>query len=277
MAEQRFHGKVAFVTGAARGQGRNHAIRLAEEGADIIAADLCEQVASVQYPMPTKDDMAITVKEVEARGRRIVATLTDIRDYPALQSAVDDGVAAFGRLDVVASNAGICSYGAGEELPEQTWRDMIDINLTGAWHTAKATIPHLVASGGGCIVFTGSAAGQRPYPNCAHYVASKHGLLGLMKALAVELADRNIRVNTINPTTVATPMILNDYAYQYFCPDMADPGVEDAKPPLASWNALPIPWVESDDVSNALMYLASDQGRYVTGIALPVDGGCVVK
>jgi (+)-trans-carveol dehydrogenase len=274
---KRFQGKVALVTGAARGQGRNHALRLAEEGASIIAVDVCGQIDSVVYPMSTKEDLALTVKEVEGRGGRIVATQTDIRDYTALASAVDDGVSEFGRLDVVSANAGICSYGAGEELPEQTWQDMIDVNLTGAWHTAKATIPHLVNTGGGSIVFTGSAAGQRPYPNCAHYVASKHGLLGLMKALAVELADRNIRVNTINPTTVATEMILNDFSYKYFRPDLENPGVEDAKPGLAGWNALPIPWVESDDVTNALMFLASDDGRYVTGIALPIDAGCVVK
>ncbi|MDH6292850.1 mycofactocin-coupled SDR family oxidoreductase [Rhodococcus opacus] len=274
---KRFEGKVAFVTGAARGQGRNHAIRLAKEGAHIIAVDLCAQVDSVAYTMSSRDDLAITVKEVESHGGRIVATQADIRDYTALAKAVNEGVAQFGRLDIVSANAGICSYGAGEELPEQKWQDMIDINLTGAWHTAKATIPHLVTAGGGAIVFTASAAGQRPYPNCAHYVASKHGVLGLMKALAVELADRNIRVNAINPTTVATEMILNDYSYQYFRPDLESPGVEDAKPGLAGWNALPVPWVDSDDVTNALMYLASDEGRYVTGVALPVDAGCVVK
>src|ERR1700730_4124464 len=194
----RVAGKVAFITGAARGQGRSHAIRLAQEGADIIAVDLAGQIGSVPYPMATPDDLAETVKEVEALDRRIVATQADVRDYAAVKAALDDGVAQLGRLDIVSANAGISSVGPAVELPEQTWQDMIDTNLTGVWHTAKAAIPHLIAGGrGGSIVLTSSAAGLMAYPNVAHYVSAKHGVVGLMKTLALELAPHMIRVNSV--------------------------------------------------------------------------------
>jgi (+)-trans-carveol dehydrogenase len=274
----RVEGKVAFITGAARGQGRSHAIRLAQEGADIIAIDLCAQVDSVPYPMSTPDDLAQTVREVEALDRRIVATQADVRDYGAVKAALDAGVAELGRLDIVAANAGISSVGRAEELPEQTWQDMIDINLTGVWHAAKAAIPHLKAGGrGGSIIITSSAAGLMAMENIGHYVTAKHGLVGLMRTLALELAPDSIRVNSLHPTTVNTAMIQNAPTYALFRPDLENPTAEDAAESLLTLNALPVKWVEPIDISNALLFLASDEARYITGVTLPIDAGCVIK
>jgi (+)-trans-carveol dehydrogenase len=274
----RVEGKVAFITGAARGQGRSHAIRLAEEGADIIAVDLCGQIDSVPYPMSTPADLAETVKAVEALDRRIVAKQADVRDYAAVKAALDEGVAELGRLDIVSANAGISSVGRADELSEQTWRDMIDTNLTGVWHTAKAAIPALKAGGaGGSMVLTSSAAGLMAMENIGHYVSAKHGVIGLMRTLALELAPDSIRVNAICPTTVDTPMIQNDATYQLFRPDLTNPTVDDAADSFITMNALPIRWVEARDISNALLFLASDEARYITGVALPVDAGTLVK
>jgi SDR family mycofactocin-dependent oxidoreductase len=274
----RVEGKVAFITGAARGQGRSHAIRLAQEGADIIAVDICAQVDSVPYPMATPDDLAQTVKEVEALDRRIVAVQADVRDFGALKAALDKGVAQLGRLDIVSANAGIASYGPAGELAEQTWRDMIDINLTGDWHAAKAAIPHLIAGGrGGSIIITSSDAGLKAYQNAAHYVAAKHGVVGLMRTLALELAPHMIRVNSLHPTQVNTDMAMNEPTFRLFMPDTENPTVEDFRPVSQALNALPIPWVEPVDISNALLFLASDEARYITGVTLPVDAGAAIK
>jgi SDR family mycofactocin-dependent oxidoreductase len=275
----RVEGKVAFVTGAARGQGRSHAIRLAEEGADIIAVDLCRQIDSVPYPMSTPDDLAETVKQVEALDRRIVASETDVRDGAALRAAVDDGVAQLGRLDIVAANAGIASTAEGTVgLTDQEWQDMVDVNLTGVWQTCKAAVPHLVRGGrGGSMILTSSAAGLMAYPNIGHYVAAKHGVVGLMKTLALELAPQNIRVNSLHPTQVNTPMIMNETIYRLFMPDQEHPAPDAFAAVSQEMNALPIPWVEAVDISNALVFLASDEARYITGVALPVDAGAIIK
>ena len=272
-------GKVAFITGAARGMGRSHAIRLAAEGADIIAVDLDHQVGSVPYPMSTPEDLADTVKEVELLDRRIIAAEADVRDYSAVKQALDDGVSELGRLDIVSANAGIFSVGTLAELPEQTWQDMIDINLTGVWHAAKAAIPHLRAAGGGSIILTSSVAGLKAGQNAGHYTAAKHGIVGLMRTLALELAPDMIRVNTVHPTTVDTDMVQNAAMYSLFAPDLAerDRTRERLTERFQAINALPIPWVESVDVSNAVLWLASDEARYVTGVTLPVDAGAVLK
>jgi (+)-trans-carveol dehydrogenase len=276
----RVEGKVAFVTGAARGQGRSHAIRLAEEGADIIAIDLAAQVDSVPYPMATPDDLAQTVKEVEALDRRIVATQADVRDYGAVKAALDDGVAQLGRLDIVAANAGIFSFGRADVLEEQTWQDMIDVNLTGVWHATKAAIPHLKAGGhGGSMILTSSTAGLMPFENMAHYTAAKHGVVGLMRVLAVELAPDFIRVNSVHPTTVNTDMIHNSATYELFAPDLtAEQRTRDViGERFQTLNTLPIRWVEARDISNAVLFLASDEARYITGVTLPVDAGSLLK
>jgi (+)-trans-carveol dehydrogenase len=273
----RVEGKVAFITGAARGQGRSHAITLAREGADIIAVDIAAQIASVPYPMATPEDLAQTVKEVEATGRRIVATVADVRDYDALKQALDEGVAQLGRLDIVSANAGIVSYGRAEDLAGQTWQDVIDVNLTGEWHAAKAAIPHLRAAGGGSMILTSSDAGLKPLQNLAHYVAAKHGVIGLMRTLALELAPDFIRVNALAPTTVDTPMVMNEATYRLFRPDLDNPTAEDMAEASRATNVLPIAWVEPADISNAVLFLASDEARYITGVALPVDAGQAIK
>jgi (+)-trans-carveol dehydrogenase len=275
----KLEGKVAFITGAARGQGRSHAIRLAAEGADIIAVDLCGQIGTVPYPMSTPDDLAETVKEVEALDRRIVAAQADVRDYGALKAALDDGVARLGRLDIVAANAGIFSFGTLDELSETAWQDMIDTNLTGVWHAAKAAIPHLRAAGGGAIILTSSALGLEGMLNVGHYVAAKHGVVGLMRTLALELAPDMIRVNSLHPTTVNTGMVQNAATYAMIAGDL--PEAERTPRVVAerfqTSNALPIPYVEPIDISNALLWLASDEARYVTGVTLPIDAGELIK
>jgi SDR family mycofactocin-dependent oxidoreductase len=271
-------GKVAFITGAARGQGRSHAIRLAQEGADIIAVDVCEDIDTVPYKGATRADLDETVKAVEILDRRIVAHKADVRDYNALKAALDDGIAQLGRLDIVSANAGIVSMAPTAELTEEQWGQMIDINLSGVWRTCKAAIPHLIEGGrGGSIIITSSGAGLKGNPNLAHYVSSKHGVVGLMRTLALELAPHSIRVNSIHPTSVDTDMIQNDALYRLLVPGSPHPTREEAAQVQQSMQALPIPWVESIDISNALLFLASDEARYVTGVAFPVDAGSTQK
>jgi (+)-trans-carveol dehydrogenase len=274
----RVEGKVAFITGAARGQGRSHAIRLAQEGADIIAIDLCQDIEMVPYGLSTSEDLAQTVKEVEALDRRIIATQADVRDFAAVKQAVDAGVAELGRLDIVSANAGISGpFATVEDLDPQFWQTMLDVNLTGVFHAAKAAIPHIRAGGrGGSIILTSSEAGLKAYAHAGHYVSAKHGVLGLMRTLALELAPDMIRVNSLHPTQVNTPMIMNEATYKLFAPDVANPTKEDFAGPSQAMNVLPIPWVEAVDISNALLFLASDEARYITGVPLPVDAGCAL-
>ena len=270
----RVEGKVAFITGAARGQGRSHAVRLAEEGADIIAVDICRQVETVPYPTATSEDLAETVRQVEALDRRIIATEADVRDLAALQAAVDDGVAQLGRLDIVLANAGISTPASTLEMDEETWSTMIDVNLTGQWKTIKAAVPHVVAGGrGGSVVITSSLAAIYANPNTAHYSAAKAGLVIFAKVLAKELAPHSIRVNTLHPTTVATDMILNEPTYRLFRPDLENPTRADFEEAALTLNKLPVPAIEAVDISNAVLHLVSDEGRYVTGTTHVVDAG----
>ena len=271
---QRLTGKVALVTGAARGQGRAHAVRLAAEGADIIAVDLCEPVESVRYALASPADLKETAGQVEALDRRIFTAQSDVRDYVALESAVSQGVSELGRLDIVLANAGILSAGPAETLATASWHDMIDINLTGVFNTAKAAIPHLRAGGnGGSIVMTSSALGIRAMPNMSHYVAAKTGVIGLMRALALELAADRIRVNTVHPSIVDTLMVQNQSTYDLFVPHVENPTAEQAAEVFASMNPLPTRWVEEQDVTNAVMFLVSDDARYITGLELKIDAG----
>ena len=276
----RMEGKVAFITGAARGQGRSHAIRLAQEGADIIAVDICEDIATVTpyYPLATEEELAETVEQVEALDRRIVARKADVRDLDGLQAAFDEGLAELGRVDTVVANAGIATYGRAWELSGEQWKDMIDVNLTGVFHTAKVAIPSMIeADRGGSIMFTSSIGGLKGIQHVGHYVAAKHGIVGLMRTLANELAPHRIRVNTIHPTNVDTIMIQNPGTYAMFSPGDPEPSQEKAMPGFMSLNALPVPWLESVDISNAVLWLASEEARYVTGVTLPVDAGAHVK
>jgi SDR family mycofactocin-dependent oxidoreductase len=276
----RMEGKVVLVTGAARGQGRAHAVRLAQEGADVIAVDSCLGIDTVvgKYPPATREDLDQTVVEVEKAGGRIVARVADVRDQAALDAAVAEGVAELGRLDGVVANAGIASYGRAWELDEATWQDMLDVNLTGVWHTAKAAIPQLIDAGrGGAMVFTSSIGGFKGIQQVGHYVSAKHGLVGLMRNLANELAPYRVRVNTVHPTNVDTHMIQNPGTWGMFAPGDPEPTQEKAIAGFTSLNALEIPWIESVDVANAVLFLLSDEARYITGATLPVDAGASIK
>jgi SDR family mycofactocin-dependent oxidoreductase len=275
----RVEGKVAFITGAARGQGRAHAVRLASEGADIIAVDICDRVKhSVAEQPATEEDLAETAALVEKQGRRIVTRKADVRDYDALKSALDDGVAELGRLDIVCANAGVWTYSLSHEMPEEEWQEIIDIVLTGAWRTCKVAIPVLLEQRqGGSIILTSSMAGLKGVANVSHYVAAKHGVVGLTRSLANELGPHNIRVNAICPGTVDTAMVNNQATYDLFAPDLVDPTREQVLERFAMITGLPVPWVQPDDVSSAVLYLASDDGRYVTGTTLSVDAGTFAK
>lgn len=278
---KRLAGKVAFISGAARGQGRSHALHLAREGADIIAIDICEDVDSVPYPLATQEDLGETVRAVEALDRRIVAAKADVRDLGQLEAAVRAGVDELGRLDIVVANAGICTIAPALEIDPLMWQDMIDINLTGVWNTLKASVPTVRAGGrGGSVIITSSVSGLKAVPQLGHYTSAKHGVIGLAKTLAVELGPELIRVNVVCPTNVDTDMINNDVIRKIFLPHLEHPTREDALDPASPYHdfhVMPIPWVEASDISEAVVYLASDAARYVTGITLPIDAGVLIK
>ncbi|MBM7457956.1 mycofactocin-coupled SDR family oxidoreductase [Rhodococcus coprophilus] len=276
----RVEGKVAFVTGAARGQGRSHAVRLAQEGADIIALDICGPIRDNALIEPsTPEDMAETVEAVKGLNRRIVTVQADVRDFDAVKAAVDDGVAQLGRLDIIVANAGIGTGGTPlHETDEFDWQEMQDINLSGVWKTVKAAVPHIIEGGkGGSIILTSSVGGLKAYPNTGPYIAAKHGVVGLMRSFAVELGEHFIRVNTVHPTNVNTPMFMNEGAMKMFRPDLENPGPDDLKVAAQFMHVLPIGWVEPEDISNAVLFLASDESRYVTGLTLTVDAGSTLK
>jgi len=253
-------------------------VTLAAEGADVIVVDVCDQIGTVPYDMASPDDLDETVRQIEAHGRRAVSAVADVRDGGGMRRIVEGAVAELGRLDVIVANAGIFSFGGVLELTEQEWRDVIDINLTGVWRTCVAAVPSMIAAGnGGAVILTSSAGGLSAFRNCAHYVASKFGVVGLMQALALELGEHGIRVNAVNPTTVATPMVLNEPTFKLFAPRAANPSAEELGRVVQRTHVLPTPWVEVEDISNAVLYLASDAGRFVTGVALPVDAGLLIK
>ena len=275
----RVEGKVAFITGAARGQGRSHAVRLAQEGADIIAVDICKQIESVQIPLSTPEDLAETADLVKSHNRRIFTAEVDVRDFDALKAAVDTGVEQLGRLDIIVANAGFGNGGATlDKTSERDWTDMIDVNLSGVWKSVKAGVPHMLASGrGGSIILTSSVGGLKAYPHTGHYVAAKHGVVGLMRTFAVELGQHMIRVNSVHPTNVNTPLFMNEGTMKLFRPDLENPGPDDMKVVAQMMHTLPIGWVEPEDISNAVLFLASDESRYITGVTLPVDAGSCLK
>ena len=279
--DRALEGKVAFITGAARGQGRNHAWRMAQAGADIIATDVCagDELGITPYPLGTAEELAETAELVEGTGRRVVTFKADVRDQSALSEGVERGVATLGRLDIVCANAGI---GGGHsrlvDMPEAAWQTMLDVNLTGVWRSVKAAVPHMVGGNrGGSIVITNSVAGMRAHANTGAYVAAKHGLVGVMRSLAVELAENSIRVNSIHPTQVDTPMVHNPDLYKLFVPNKERPSREDVAEVSRQINALPTPWVDPDDITSAVIFLASEAGRFITGASLPVDAGALLK
>jgi SDR family mycofactocin-dependent oxidoreductase len=267
----RVAGKVAFITGAGHGQGRSHAIRLAEEGADIIAVDICrDDYGFLGYDLSTEADLADTIKQVEALDRRIIARQGDVRNPATLKRVVDEGVSELGKLDIVCANAGICTIQAWDEVTPEVWQATLDTNLTGVWNTMVAATPHLIANGGGSIICTSSTAGIKGLPYLAPYVAAKHGVVGIAKTMANELARHKIRVNTVHPTGVNTPMGnglggLNPLIER-------DPNLG----PIYM-NTLPVEMVEPRDISNAVLFLASDEARYVTGLEFTVDAGNTIR
>jgi SDR family mycofactocin-dependent oxidoreductase len=275
---QQFEGKVAFITGAARGQGRSHAVRFAEEGADIIAVDVCEQIDSVAYPMPDQNDLDETVNLVEKTGRRIVAARADVRDFDTLKTVVGAGVARFGRIDFVLANAGIAPLLGEPSHDVSAFVDAVNVMLNGVYYTIEAAVPGMLEHGeGGAIVITSSTAGLNSLcprfatrsHGLAGYQAAKHGVVGLMRYYATALAEKNIRVNTVHPTGVATPMIVNEQFAKHFAahPDAVS----------AVQNVLPVDLIEPADISEAMVYLCGRAGRYITGTTLPVDAGYSVK
>ncbi|OBH66838.1 3-ketoacyl-ACP reductase [Mycobacterium intracellulare] len=274
----RLEGKVALVTGAARGIGRAQAVRFAQEGADIVALDVCGPIDTVLVPHSKPDDLDTTASLVREAGGRVHTEIVDVRDLAGMQAAADRGAARFGGLDVVCATAGITSRGMTVELDENAWRTMLDVNLTGVWHTCRAGAPHLIARGAGSVILTSSIAGLRGLVGVAHYTAAKHGVVGLMRSLANELAPHHVRVNCVNPTNVDTPMIQNDIVSSAFRPDLDRPPTRAEFADAArSMNMLAVPWIDPIDVANAALFLASDEARYITAITLPVDAGATQR
>jgi len=266
----RVEGKVALITGGARGQGRAHALRLAEEGADIIVTDICEDVPTVTYALATPEDLAETARQVESKGRAVVAVRADVRDPGAMASAVQEGVDRLGGLDIVVANAGICTMQHWDAVTDDIWRDTIDINLTGVWNTCRPTIPHLIERGGGSIILISSVAGLKGQPFLTPYVAAKHGVVGLMRELGNELARHMIRVNSIHPTGVETPMGLGLGHMENLIADVPELG------PIFS-NTLPVTITQPEDIADAVLFLASDESKYVTGLEMKIDAGCLIR
>jgi SDR family mycofactocin-dependent oxidoreductase len=274
----RVAGKVAFITGAARGQGREHAIRLAEEGADIIAVDVCRDIEGAPYPLATEADLDETAALVRKLDRRIVTAQADVRDVEGLRTALQQGVDELGPPDVVIANAGISGSPAPAALIEETaWQTMLDINITGVWHTVKVALPHMSNRRGGSIILVSSMLGLRGGGYMAHYASAKHAVVGLMNSLANELAPQWIRVNSIHPGNIRTPMIDNEQFHRTLRPDLAEPTMADAGEVIGHFHMLPVPYFEARAVSNAVLFLASDEAQYITGAALPIDAGAVAK
>jgi (+)-trans-carveol dehydrogenase len=271
-------GKVVFVTGVARGQGRSHALEFARRGADVGGLDLCAPIATVPYALAAPADLKQTEEEIRSLGGRAVLEVGDVRDPARVRAVVARVLDSFGQIDVVVTNAGVFSVGDPLTLSPETWRDVLDVNLTGVWNTVQACLPAMVEGGrGGSIVMTSSIGGVQGLLECPHYVASKHGVIGLMRALANELARYRIRVNAVCPTNVNTPMIQNPANYRTFRPDLEEPRSEDIVDVATAMHLLDVPWVEPEDVTAAVVWLASDAARYLTGVALPVDAGLLEK
>ncbi|MCU1662913.1 MAG: 3-ketoacyl-ACP reductase [Pseudonocardia sp.] len=269
----RFDGKVVLITGGARGQGRSHALKFAQEGADVAFCDIASQLDTVPYPMSKPDDLQETVRLVEDLDRRCLGVTADVRDRGQLDAFAEQARTELGRIDFLLANAGIFSFSTVADMPDSTWQEMIGTNLTGVFHAMRSVLPAMLEQGYGRIVATSSMAGKMGFANIAHYCAAKWGVIGLVKSLAQEVAANGITVNAVCPTTVDTTMIQNEAAYKLFLPDMAEPSREDAAPAFQSLNAIPVPWVETVDISNAMAFLCSDEARYITGETLAVAAG----
>ena len=269
----RLSGKVALITGGARGQGRSHAVTFAREGADIVTCDLVSQVATVPYPMSVPDDLNETVKLVEEQDGRCVAMQADVRDTAQIQAVVERGIAEFGKIDILVANAGIVAPVPLLDITDDDWSDMIDIDLTGVFKSIRAVAPHMVERRSGRIIATASIVGRIGASGLSHYAAAKWGVIGLVKSAALEFGPYGVTVNAVCPTNVDTPMIQNPAMYALFAPGVQNPTRDDVTPGFSSLNALPVPWVQVQDISEGMLYLAAESGRYVTGETLTIAAG----
>ncbi len=269
----RFDGKVVLVTGGARGQGRSHAVEFAKEGADIVVTDIAKQVDTVPYGMSSESDLAETVKRVEELDQRCLSVVADARDTAATNRAVEAAIAEFGKIDILLANHGLLSLSPVADMPDEMWDDVIGSDLTGVFKSIRAVLPHMLARKSGRIIATASMAGRTGLPTVAHYCAAKWGVIGLIKSVAREVAAEGITVNCICPTNLDSDMIHNPAFYALFAPGIDNPTREQVTPGFTSLNAIPIPWIEAIDVSNAMMFLASPEARYITGEALHVSAG----
>lgn len=275
---RRYEGRVVFISGVARGQGRSHAIGFAREGAAIIGIDVCTDLEHAPYPGATEDDLAETVRQVEEVGGTMHAEVADVRDYRGTKTALAAGVERFGRLDVILANAGSYAPMPVRYVTPDSWTETVEVNLTGVFHTVKAGLRTMVEQDeGGAIVLTSSTAGLKGFYGAPAYSAAKHGVVGLMRSLALELAPNRIRVNSVHPTSVDTPMIRNDVFPKLVRGDLDAPDIDDAADFLAPQQPMDVPWIETVDVTNAMLWLCSDEARYVTGVALPIDAGALLK
>jgi SDR family mycofactocin-dependent oxidoreductase len=273
MQRPRFTGKVAMVTGAARGQGRSHAVRLAAEGADIVLCDLCADIDTVPYALGTPEELEETARMVAEHGRRAVVCRADVRSTEDLAAAVGRGLSELGRIDVLVANAGIAGVSPLAEMTDDEWQNMLDVNLTGVFKTMRAVVEHMVSRRYGRIVATSSIVGRQGSANIGHYVSAKWGVLGLVKSLAVEVAEHGVTVNAVCPTSVDTEMIQNEAFHRLFLPEADEIRMADVEAAYTALNPIPVPWLEPRDVSDAVLFLASDEARFITGDALPVALG----
>ena len=276
-SNQPLAGKVAVITGGARGQGRSHALALARQGADIAVGDLCADVGTVDYPLATRLDLAETDRLVESLGRRCVSTVVDVRDMSAVRAFVDSAASFLGSVDIMVANAGVTGVGSVCHMTADQWSDVIDINLTGVFNSIRAAAPHMRRQQSGRIIGVSSMMGRSAQAGIPAYTASKWGVIGLCKSAALELAGDGVTVNVVAPGNVSTPMIHNDSLYRLMRPDLAEPTADDVAPVMSELHAQPVPWVEPEDVTAAVLYLVSDGARYVTGSVIDIDAGASAR